>query len=287
MLGSMTLAAGRFDVLPSTCLVVAIIAARRGRLPLAYGALALGTLLKLYPVALLPLLLIESWRARDREPLWRGPALFAGLIAAGEGLAAALSPTSLLSPFSFMSARCAQVESLPASLGYLWAQVTRAPLTYPYDFNSTCLQTPSLPAAEMIALALGLATLTLAIALYWRRRLTLGQAALLFLAALIIGSKVFSPQYLLWLSPLVALEYGADLAALLGWSIVCVATTLSFPFSYDGTLSQLFDQPSVTMISVTSTARNLALIALGGVMLWRHTRAATQDGATTGASRIA
>lgn len=287
MLGSMTLAAGRFDVLPATCVVIAIIAAQRGKLPLAYGALALGTLLKLYPAALLPLLLIESWRARDRAPLWHGPALFAGLVAVGEGLAATRSPTSLLSPFSFMSARCAQVESLPASLGYLWAQVTRAPLTYPYDFNSTCLQTPSLPAAEMITLALGMATLALAITLSWRRRLTLGQAALLVIAALILGSKVFSPQYLLWLSPLVALEYGADLAALLGWSIVCLITTFSFPFSYDGTLSQFFDQPSVTMISVTSTARNLALLALGGVMLWRHARAARQDDPASGGSRNA
>lgn len=274
MIGTMVLTAGRFDAAPAACVVVAIIAARRGKLPWAYAALAVGTLMKLYPLALLPLLLIESWRARSREPLWRGPALFAAIFVATEGPAAALDPGGLLTPLSFMSVRCVQVESLPASIGYLWASIVHVQPQFPYHFNSTCVLTPGLATAQNIALALGLLGAALTIALFWRRRLTLGLAALLIVASLIISSKVFSPQYLLWLSPLVALEYGADAAPLFGWGMLCLITTLCFPFSYNGSLGDYFNQPPGVMVSLTAGARNALLLALGVSTLWRHARSA-------------
>ncbi|MDE3230768.1 MAG: DUF2029 domain-containing protein, partial [Chloroflexota bacterium] len=203
LLGDLVPAAGRFDVLPAACVVVALIAARRGRLRWAWVALALGTLLKLYPVALAPLLLIESWRARDREPSWRGPTLFAALVGLGEGVAALLAHNGALAPLTFMNGRCAQVESLPATLAYLWARATGAPISFPYSYtyNSTCEVAAGIPAAQVVALALALLAVTATLALYWRRRLKLGMAALLIVAALMLGTKVFSPQYLLWLSP--------------------------------------------------------------------------------------
>ncbi len=275
LLGCWTLTAGRFDVAPAACVVVAIIAARRGALRWAYVALALGTLMKLYPLALLPLLLIESWRARAREPLWRGPALFAAIIVVVEGLAALVAPAAVLGPLGFMGARCVQIESLPATFGALWAHALHAEPQFPYAFNSTCELTPGMGAAQGIALALGLIGIALTLALYWRRRVTLGLAALLIVGSLIVGSKVFSPQYLLWLSPLVALEYGAEALPLLAWGFVCLLTTLCFPYSYNGTLGDTFEQSPLTMIMLTAGARNLLLLALGGlVLVWRALRRA-------------
>lgn len=272
LLGCWTLTSGRFDVAPAACVVVALIAARRGSRSWAYVALAIGTLMKLFPLAVLPLLLIESWRARASAPLWRGPALFVGVLAVVEGLAALVAPTALLGPLGFMGARCVQIESFPATFGALWARVVQVEPQFPYAFNSTCELTPGMGAAQIIALALGLAGIALALALYWRRRITLGLAALLIVGALIVGSKVFSPQYLLWLSPLVALEYGADALPLLGWGIACLLTTLCFPYSYNGTLGDYFDQQPLTMIMLTAGARNVLLLALGGFVLWRRVR---------------
>lgn len=276
IVGDWVPAGGRYDVLPAACVVVALVATRRGRLPWAYVALALGTLLKLYPVVLLPLLLIESWRARDREPLWRGPMLFAAFIALVEGLAVALNPASVLSPVSFMGARCVEIESFPATLGYVWAHLVGASLRFPYAYNSTCEQTAGIGGAQVVALALGLIGMGLALALFWRRRLTLGAAALLMVAALIIGSKVFSPQYLLWLSPLVALEYGVDAAALLGWGAVCLWTTICFPLSFVGVTEALVHLPAQTLAPVTAGIRNLLIVALGGALLWRHSHATAE-----------
>lgn len=281
LIGDMVPTAGRYDALPAACVIVALVAARRGRLPWAYGALAVGTLLKLYPLVLLPLLLIESWRARDHEPLWRGPALFAAIVALVEGLAAALNPASVTSPLGFMGARCVQVESFPATLGYIWAHLIGASARFPYAYNSTCEQTAGLGGAQAVALGVALVGVGLTLALYWRRRLTLGVAALLIIAALIISSKVFSPQYLLWLSPLVALEYGIDAVALLGWGAVCLWTTICFPLSYEGATEALFRQPPEVLVPVTAGIRNLLFVALGAALLRRHARSASRPAPVT------
>lgn len=275
LIGDMIPGAARFDVVTSACVVVALIAVRRQRFPLAYAALAVGTLQKLYPLALLPLLLIESWRARDEEPLWRGPAIFAGIVALVEGLAATVSLSSALSPLSFMSARCVQVESLPATIGYIWISLLHSHPTFTFAFNSTCEVAPGLSVAQVITLALGIVAIALTIALFWRQRITLNVASLLIIGALILGSKVFSPQYMLWLSPIVALEYGVNASALVGWGTVCIWTTLCFPMSYDGQIRAVIPQPPDVMVPVTAGIRNLLLIALGARILWRRYRPTT------------
>ena len=272
IIGDWVPAAGRYDALPAACVVVALVAARRGRLPWAYAALALGVLLKLYPIVLLPLLLMESWRARDRQPLWRGPAMFAALIALVECLALAVNPASVWSPVSFMGERCAQIESFPATLGFVWSHLVGARLRFPYAFNSTCEQTSVMGGAQGVALALGLVGIGLALTLFWQRRLTLGAAALLMVASLVIASKVFSPQYLLWMSSLVALEYGVGAAALLGWGAVCLWTTICFPLSYVGVTEALIHVRAQTLVPVTAGIRNLLIVALGGALLWRPVR---------------
>lgn len=269
-LGGWVLTASRFDVVPSACVVVAIIAARRSKLRLAYLALAAGTLLKLYPLALLPLLLIVSWRERAREPLWRGPALFVGAIAMVEGIAALLTPAAPLTPLTFMGMRCVQIESVAATLAAAQATLLHVQPDFPYAFNSTCIVTPGISAAQAAPLMMGGLGAVAAITLFWRRRVTLGLAALLLLGSLVVASKVFSPQYLIWLSPLVALEYGVSVLPLLGWSIVGALTTLCFPYAYNGTLSDNLNQSLYTMILLTSGVRNVLMLALGSIVFARR-----------------
>lgn len=280
--GGWVLTASRFDVLPSACVVAAIIAARRGKLPVAYLALAAGTLLKLYPLALLPLLLIVSWRERAREPFWRGPLLFAGAVALVEGIAALVTPAAPLTPLTFMGVRCVQIESVAATFAASQAALTHAQPDFPYAFNSTCIATAGVSAAQTATLALGALGVMTAIALFWRRQATLGLAALLLLGSLVVGSKVFSPQYLIWLSPLVALEYGASVAALLGWSLVGGLTTLCFPYSYNGTLGDAVNQSPYIMILLTSGVRNVVLLILGAAVFARRLVAVAARGETPG-----
>src|ERR1051326_8597470 len=60
---------GRFDLIPAATTVGALWAVRSRRFDMAYILLAVGTLLKLYPALLVPLVAGEQYRALDRDPL--------------------------------------------------------------------------------------------------------------------------------------------------------------------------------------------------------------------------
>lgn len=272
MLGSMATAAGRFDIVPSACVVLALVALRRDREKLAYAALAAGVLLKFYPLLLLPLFLIHTWRSRYRQPLWHGPAVFAGITACVLGCAALLNPSRVLDPLRFMGSRCVQVESLPATLSYLWTRLTGGDVSYTYSFNATCQRSAGLDALAALCTLLALAGIALVVYLFWRGHVSLPLAAILTLSLAMIGTKVFSPQYLLWVSPLVALAYGLRIRAFLAWGAVCLATTLCYPLSYGSLLLIPLHVTPQQLVPITAALRNLLLAALVVTVLtlaWR------------------
>jgi hypothetical protein len=268
MLGSAATAAARFDVIPAACTLLALIALRRGRHGWAYAALAAGTLLKLYPVLLLPLFLIESWRIRDRTPVLRGPAVFAAGIALPEGAVWLLNPASAAGPAAFLGGRCVQVESVPASLSALLALIRGQSLAFTYRYNSICQISPGLGALSLLCAVLALGGILATLVLYGRGRLSLGLAASLVLAVAMLGSKVFSPQYLLWIGPIYAWEYGMrDLRAFVGWSLVCLATTLCYPLAYTSLVLVALRTTPDTAVPLTAGLRNTLLCALVAVAL--------------------
>lgn len=269
LLGVMMEAAGRFDVAPVALVLIALLAAQRRRSLLAYSALAFGTLLKFFPVALLPFLLIDSWRRRREEPLWKAPALFAAIIGVGEGVAFLISPARALQPLGFMGARCVEAESLPATLSYLWASVSGGHVKFRTieQFSSTCQFVPGTDAIPTLVAVVGLAGLAAIFWLYWRGRLNLTQGFLFATGVIILSVKVFSVQYLLWLSPLIAFAYGLDASALIAWSAVCLATTLFYPVAISpwviAHLGSWLEDHSSLLIAI----RNLLLLVAGGLAL--------------------
>lgn len=284
LMGAMLEAAGRFDALVAAALLVALLASLRGRPLLAYGALAVGALLKFFPLALLPLLLIQSWRRRNEEPFWRGPALFGGIVAVGEGIALAISPTRALEPLSFMGARCVEVESFPATLGFIWDGLTGGTIKTNLVpiYSSVCQFDPSLSVTPTIMELLAGLGLLVVFWLVWRERLTLTQGFIFAIGLLILGTKVFSVQYLLWLSPLIAYEYGMDAMALAGWSVTLLATTFYYPIANNPWIEEHFGFWLVYHIPLLVAIRN-TLFAIVGALAFRDTLRAP-DTAKVGAN---
>lgn len=112
--------------------------------------------------------------------------------------------------------------------------------------------------------------------LQWRRRLTLGQAMIALLCTLILTGKVFSPQYLLWLIPLIA-SVGAARWWLWWWVGVSLLTMGAYTLYY----GQLTDAataahvlPTLPGFFAVVAARNAAFlfIALAYIFNWRHAR---------------
>ena len=238
-LGCFATVLGRYDLVPAAAVVVAYWAARRRRFDLAYGLLAVGTLLKLYPLLVVPVVAIEQFRTLGANPLRlrpprevvRGLAIFSVAVAGGFALAAVLDPSRWLGPFSFNAHRPLQVESVPASLLWLTG-LAGLPIAADRSFNSYNLVGR---ASELIGLAATLALVGGCLLVYWRqlnRRLGFGRALALCVLVVICTNRVLSPQYLVWVLPLVAIVEGDyDLV----WLAVCALTTAIFPYAYDST----------------------------------------------------
>jgi hypothetical protein len=265
--GAVTLVGSRFDVLPALLTVLALACTRRRWLVRAALLLAAATLIKWYPLVLLAPLVVAELRATGiRARALRVPAAFAGVVAAGLALTWLLNPQDAWRPLRFLAARGLELESLPASAVWVAHAVWGAPAILNYEANVQTLSTPQTTLVEAAATALGLALVAAALWLQWRGRLSLGQASVIVLFALLVGSKVFSPQYVLWVAPLLALE--AAPLSLVGvlWLLASALTALAFPVAYQGVFSGS-GLPAWQVVASISVGRNAALVACAGAAL--------------------
>jgi hypothetical protein len=242
LVGAIAVALSRYDLAPVAFTVAAWVAAERKRFTLAYSLLAVGVLLKLYPLFLFPVFAIAHWRSlrdtyaedeptatqamRNWRALWRVALSLAAPVAVmilGFGVVALRDPQGALSAITFAQSRLIEVESIPATL--MWAGTAfgfPAHKVFSYAYNySSALDAP-LGLGSSVALVLGL------LWVYWRvarGALKLPQAVLAALCVTLVASKVLSAQYLLWILPFVAVVYELDLL----WLAICVLTTLEYP----------------------------------------------------------
>ena len=80
---------------------------------------------------------------------------------------------------------------------------------------------------------LGVIGLCYIIWLQWRRKIDLAAATLLTLLVVMVTGRVFSPQYLIWIVPLLAYVGGANGSWLLSWAVIGGLTTFIYPYVYD------------------------------------------------------
>jgi hypothetical protein len=252
----------RFDLVPALVTLAALWATQRRHFGYAYALIAIGVLLKLYPGFLLPVVVIAHWRAatarahiegyRTERPeelrwwrgspravlhgLWAQPArprivwgtaLCLGIIAFGFWGTLALNAADAFSGFSYATNRPLQVESTPASL--LWLGTLIGIPAHP-DYSFVSLNYVG-PLDVVLKPLSAIALLAVCGLVYWRQargKLTAGQAFVACLSAVLVTNKIFSPQYLIWILPIVAAVEGFDLL----WLAVCLLTTVDFPIIY-------------------------------------------------------
>jgi hypothetical protein len=259
LLGSVILS--RFDLLPAALVAAALAALVSGRLRLGHALLGLGVTAKLYPAVLLPLGVAFVWkRAGLREGLaCLGLAL--GVIAAVFAPFVILSPGGAWQSLSVQLTRPLQVESLGSALLLVGHHVFGLGVTGDTSHGS---QNLAGNAAAGLAVA---STLLQAGVLIWiwtafaRGRgdgEALVRSTAAALCAFIAFGKVLSPQFLIWLIPIVPLvrgRRGLGASALLG--IALILTQIWFPFRYFR-LALHFE----VGLSWLLLARDLTLVAL-------------------------
>jgi hypothetical protein len=279
LLGATSALLGRFDLFPALLTIAAFWAARRRRFMLAYLFLAAGALLKLYPLALIPVLMIEHRRflvlsGRPwRLPVAKGAVAVGSLAAASFAIGFLLEGWNSLSTYYYAAARPLQVESLGATL--LWfGSFLGFPAVTEHGWSSYNLVGPLENGIMALLSVAGLAGLGW---IYWRSwlgRLEFGRGLLAVICVTLLTSKVFSPQYLIWALPLVVEVEGIDLV----WLLVCAGTTLIYPVLYVN--EHIFGTPGPLPYTGTFLGaialRNAALIVASARVLLPGRRTASQ-----------
>ncbi|HKS69846.1 MAG TPA: glycosyltransferase 87 family protein [Ktedonobacterales bacterium] len=207
-----------------------------------------------------PLRLISS------SPVAGGVAFCVLLVAAGFAGSLALNTAGTLSAFRYAGLRPLQIESTPASVMWLGSLVG-IPALPEYSFVSLNLSGPLdawLRPLSAVALLAGVCFV------YWRQargRLSVGRAFLGCLCIVLVTNKIFSPQYLIWVLPVVAAVEGFDVL----WVAICLLTWLDFPMIY---------QTRHPILTVPYNPLFLPVVALrNGVLLWVTARVIMRRGA--------
>jgi len=265
LVGSVVLS--RFDLWPASLAVLALAALLHERLTLAALALAAAIAAKLWPTVLAPLVVAHVWRTRGRRA---AAAWAAGLVLVDAAIFlpfAALSPAGLQASFHAQIARPLQLESLGGAVLVALHHLAGTSLHVVTSYGSQNLDGTGAHAAETATTVAGGLALVTVWALYARRpadgeRLVMYAAAAV--AATLAFGKVFSPQFVIWLIPLVPLVRGRrGLAAGALLASALVLTQLWFPRHY-WPLAQGFAQRESWLL----LARDLAVLALAALLAW-------------------
>jgi hypothetical protein len=249
----------RFDLWPATLASFALAALLYERLRLGHVLLGASIAAKLYPAVFLPLTVAYAWRRHGRREAVRCGAIALGVVVAVYLPFFLVAPGGVLSSLGRQLSRPLQIESLGSAVLLAAHQAFGVGIEMHSSHGS---QNLAGVAPDVLSVLLSIAQVAVVVWLWTRfargrepSPYELAAYAAAVLTAFVALGKVLSPQFLIWLVPVVPLarRYGANallLAAL-------VLTQLWFPYRY-WDLVREFDPLASWLVLV----RDLVLVAL-------------------------
>jgi len=233
----------RFDLAAAFLMLASLTCFVTDRRLAAWMLLGVGIMTKIVPVLIAPLFFISLFRRRIFREMITGPAvmvLSAAVIALPFLL---MSPSGLANAFLYHVERPLQLESSWASPLLLMAKFGGYELRIINSYGSHNVFASASDALAMLSGPITVLVLLAGYWIYWRRSSnnneTTWDAALLVrftavaIATFIFGGKVFSPQFLIWLLPLIPLIKGRDRGLITGlFAAVLLLTQWEFPARY-------------------------------------------------------
>jgi hypothetical protein len=244
----------RFDLWPALLLVAALAALIGERHTLGWGLLGAAVAAKLWPLVVVPLALAWSLRRGHR----RAPLAGAAVVAVVFLPFFVVAPGGLWHSIEGQMSRPLQVESLGAALFTTFG----SPRIISSHGSQNVAGHGAVAAMFSLVEIAVLIWLWIAFARAPVTRERLLQYAAAVVCAFVAFGKVLSPQYLLWLIPLVPLVAGRRGILATGiLTAACVLTQLWFPWHYFAYALAFHRAPVVL-------ARDLLLVALVAVLAW-------------------
>jgi uncharacterized membrane protein len=193
-----------YDMFPALLAIAAVLAFLHDRERTTYVLLALAVAAKVYPVVIVPIVLVETWERGGRDAARRAFAWFLGVLVLVHLPFAILGPGGLRFSYWTQLKRGLEVESLGGAvvlvldrLG-LYSATLRDQAPGSKDAVGTLPDVLSVLSSLVVIAAVAWVTW-----LYVRGRRDRLLAAAATVTAFIAFGKVLSPQYVVWLVPLV------------------------------------------------------------------------------------
>jgi Glycosyltransferase family 87 len=233
--------AWRYDLWPAAAVLVAFVATERGRPGLAGAAIGVGTMLKLFPIVVLPVLAARAIALRDWTGLIRlvvGTAIVVGFVMGVSFVAAGPDSFGWL---TYEIDRGLQLESTGSGILLLLHIFAGQPFDLVLAFGTLQVVAPGadaiVAATPYLEMALVGGVALVALVAFRRDVRRLGQvpreslaiAIVAVIVALVVTSKVFSAQYVVWFLPLIPFLPGR--VRLLGL-VIAGLSTLIYPLNY-------------------------------------------------------
>ena len=256
LLGSVVLT--RFDLWPIALVLAALAALLRERHRLGFGVLGLAVAAKLFPAVLVPLALSLVWHRRGRREAQVCIGVLVGVVALAFLPFVALGADGVAYSLGRQLGRPLQLESLGSA--FLLAAHHGFGLGIEMRSGHGSQNLDGVGPAILAAL---LTVVQLAVLVWiWLRRPRTGEELVRWSAAALVAfvalGKVLSPQFLIWLAPIVPLVAGRrGLRAAGALAIALVLTQLWFPGRYWDLALEFDGLPSALVL-----ARDLVLVGL-------------------------
>jgi hypothetical protein len=265
LLGSIVLT--RFDLWPAALVALALAALLHERLATAAVLLGLAISAKFWPFVLVPLAVVWLVRTRGARAAALWSAGLAGVVLAVFLPVTVLAPRGVAHSIHAQVARPLQIESLGGAILIAVHHIANTSLHVTSTFGSQNLTGPGASAAAFLTSIAGVLALVAVWVLFARgpasnERFVVHAAGAV--AVLVAFGKVFSPQFTIWLIPLVPLVRGLRgvmAAALLAMSLAL--THAYFPLHYWALARGLAPQESWEVL-----ARDLTVVGLAAVLVW-------------------
>jgi Gpi18-like mannosyltransferase len=233
----------RLDVFPSLLYLLALYSFIKEKYATSALWMALGTLTKVYPILLAPLFALVLIQQKKYKELITSIAWGLSLLVMINLGLGWLTEGHYWESIRFHTNRGIQIESLYASIPLLTHWIFHAPLQIYSDHNSLNINSSWVPFLLKISTLLPILLFTFIYGTFWRvlksdpakkkDAVLLVQSAFLLVFAFLLTFKVFSPQFLIWLTPLIFLAVPQKKKLFLGcFVLILILTQIIYPSFY-------------------------------------------------------
>ncbi len=266
----------RFDLIPAIMMLAALYAFYRGHGKTTWAMLALSTMTKLYPAVVVPLFVLHHVLRREYRRLVVGCITFGVVCLLCAYPFWVLARGGFIGSFLYQTERGLQVESTYGSILLFVQNLGLMPLYLDFASGGWNVGGPLADGLSRLSTPIVVLTLALVYCFYARqqRRLRMSPAAgppdyglvtncsVAAVIVFMVARKVLSPQFVVWLYPLMPLLAGRwRYTAWALFVIIGLQTYYLFPTHYIDVLQ--FEAVPVGVL----LWRNLCLIALGVTLL--------------------